>query len=84
MPKQNSMLLTSAGEGESFYVESISDRDSTTLKLLKSKGITPGIRLRVKRRNADGTYAIAIGSSSKALSISHQAATAIRIYSARN
>lgn len=84
MPKQNSMLLTSTGEGESFYVESISDQDSTTLKLLKSKGITPGTRLQVKRRNGDGTYAITVGSSSKALSISHQAAIAIRIHSARN
>jgi DtxR family transcriptional regulator, Mn-dependent transcriptional regulator len=79
MPKQNSMLLTNAGEGESFYVDSISDRDASTLKLLKDKGITPGKRLQVKRRNGDGTYVIAVGGSSKALSISHQVATAIRI-----
>jgi DtxR family Mn-dependent transcriptional regulator len=84
MPKQNSMPLTSAGEGESFYVDSISDRDASTLKLLKAKGITPGKRLQVKRRNGHGTYAIAVGGSSKALSISHQVATAIRIHCVRD
>ncbi len=81
MPKQNSIPLTETGEGEGVLVESISDQDAPTLKLLKAKGITPGARLQLKRRNADGTYAITIGSPSKALSISHQVATAIRIRS---
>jgi DtxR family Mn-dependent transcriptional regulator len=80
MPKQNSMLLTSAEEGGTFYVDSISDRDAPTLKLLKASGVTPGKRLRVKRRNGDGTYAVAVGGSSKTLSISYEAATAIRIH----
>lgn len=84
MPKQNSMLLTSAGEGETFFVESISDQNAPMLKLLKAKGITPGKRLHVKRRNGDGTYAVAIGTSSKALSISHHMAIAIRIRCVRD
>ena len=84
MPKQNSMLLTSAGEGESFYVDCVSDRDASTLKLLKAKGITPGTRLQLKRRNGDGTYAVAVGGSSKTLTISHQVATAIKIHCVRD
>lgn len=79
MPKQNSMLLTNAGEGESFYVDSISDQNAPTLKLLKAKGIIPGTRLQVKRRKGDGTYAVAVDGFSKAMSISHQVATAITI-----
>jgi DtxR family Mn-dependent transcriptional regulator len=84
MPKQNSMLLTSAGEGESFLVESISDQDAPTLKLLKAKGIIPGTRLQLKRRNADGAYAITLRGSSKVLRFSHQVASAIRIHPAKN
>ncbi len=80
MPKQNSMLLTSAGEGENLYVDSISDRDASILKLLKAKGITPGTRLQVKRRNGDGTYAVSVGGSSRALNISREMAGAIRIH----
>jgi DtxR family Mn-dependent transcriptional regulator len=80
MPNQNSMLLTGAEEGGTFYVDSISDRDAPILKLLKANGVTPGKRLRVKRRNGDGTYAVAVGGSSRTLSISHDAATAIRIH----
>ena len=80
MPKQNSILLTSAEEGGNFYVDSVSDRDASTLKLLKARGITPGKRLRVKQRSGDGTYAVAVGESSKTISISHEAATAIRIH----
>ncbi len=80
MPKQNSIPLTETGEGEDILVESISDQDAPTLKLLKAKGITPGTRLQLKR-NADGTYAITIGSSSKVLSVAHQVAKAIRIRS---
>jgi len=80
MPTQNSMLLTDAGDGDVFVVDSISDRDASTLKLLKSKGITPGKRLQVRRRNGGGIYAVAVGGSSRTLRISHEAATAIRVH----
>jgi DtxR family Mn-dependent transcriptional regulator len=82
MPKQNSTPLTGALKGESFFVESISDQDAPTLKLLKAKGITPGARLLVKRQNADGTCDIMVGSSSKVLNISPKASAAVRIHPA--
>lgn len=84
MPKQNSIPLTDVYESKGSVVESISDQDASTLKLLKAKGITPGKLLQVKRRNSDGTYAVVVGGSSKMLSISHQAATAIRIHCVRD
>jgi DtxR family Mn-dependent transcriptional regulator len=84
MPKQHATPLTGAAKGESVVVESISDQDASTLKQLKAKDITPGVRLQIKRRNVDGTFAITIGDSSKVLNISHQVAMAITIHPARN
>jgi DtxR family transcriptional regulator, Mn-dependent transcriptional regulator len=84
MLKQHATPLTDAAKGESVIVESISDQDASTLKQLKAKDITPGVRLQIKRQNVDGTFAITIGDSSKVLHISHQIAMAIKIHPARN
>jgi len=84
MPKQRATPLTVATKGESLVVESISDQDASTLKQLKAKHITPGVRLQIKRRNVDGTFVITIGDSSKVLNISHQVAMAIQIHPASN
>ena len=84
MPKQHAMPLTGGANGESVIVESISDQDASTLKQLKAKDITPGVRLQIKRRNVDGTFAITIGDSSKVLNISHQVAMAIKIHPAKD
>jgi hypothetical protein len=66
---------------ETVIVESISDRDGQSLKALKTGGIVPGIRLRVRRRDAGDGYAVTVGSSTKVLHISNDAAGAIRIRS---
>src|SRR5277367_2120714 len=52
MPKQNSIGLTDVTGRGTFVVESISDHDADTLKLLKTCGIAPGIRLRVRERSS--------------------------------
>src|SRR5271167_1441282 len=45
MPEQNSIPLTDVRHEGTFQVESISDRDAQTLKLLKISGIWPGVHL---------------------------------------
>ncbi len=79
MPRQSSILLTDALEEGTFVVDSISDRDSTTVKLLRSKGITPGVQLRLKKRNSTDRRALSIGNSQKVLYLSLKDAEALRV-----
>src|SRR5271170_7634837 len=69
MPRQNSIPLTDvAGQG-TFVVESISDHDARTLKLLETCGIAPGIRLRVRERSSLASYAVSLGRSPRVLNL---------------
>lgn len=79
MPKQISIPLADAVGRGTFVVDSISDRDTPTLKLLKTTGITPGVRLRVRSQSSGNSYAVSIGRSAKILTLSHKAADAIKI-----
>lgn len=87
MPKQRSVALTELPlEGIAdrvFVIDSISDRDARTLRLLKSSGITPGARLSVKKhtmaKTVAGTYSVRVGQATKALAISSEIAREIRI-----
>src|SRR5229473_5738839 len=45
MPKQNSIPLTDALQEGIYVVDSVSDRDAGTLRLLKENGIAPGVKL---------------------------------------
>jgi DtxR family Mn-dependent transcriptional regulator len=79
MPKQDSIRLVEVtGEGY-FVVESVSDRDAATLKLLKTRGIGPGVRLHVRNGHTNEDYAVSIGGSAKILHLSREAAEAVRI-----
>ena len=80
MPKENSLPLTYVvGEG-TVVVDSISDRDAATVKLLRTSGIAPGVQLRVRPRHADDGYAVSVGSSAQVLHLSQEAADAIRVH----
>jgi len=82
MAKEISVPLTRAlGEG-TFEVDSISDRDAATVKLLRTSGIAPGVQLRVIARHADNGYVVSIGSSAQVLHFSLEAGEAIRIHPA--
>ena len=80
MPKENSIPLTQVVAEGSFVVDSISDRDASNVKLLRTSGIAPGVRLRVRNLQPDEGYAVSIGRSMKVLHLSHEAADAIRIH----
>lgn len=79
MAEENSVPLTQViGEG-TFEVDSISDHDAATVKLLSMSGIARGVQLWLRERNAEDGYAVSIGRSGKILHLSHDAADAIRI-----
>jgi len=79
MPKQRSIPLSEISTEGNFLIDSISDRDARTLRLFKSCGITPGARLRVKKNAKVESYSVRVGQSSKALDLSREIASEIRI-----
>jgi DtxR family transcriptional regulator, Mn-dependent transcriptional regulator len=81
MPKQDSIPLTEIREEGLYSVESICDDDATLLKSLRTRGIVPGVRIRVRNRNPKDGYGVTIGGSPKVLHLSRDAADAIRIHS---
>jgi len=80
MSLQNSIRLTEILGRGTFIVESISDDDATRLKSLSTNGIAPGVRLCVRSWQAEDGYTVTVGSSTKALHLSRDAADAIRIH----
>jgi DtxR family Mn-dependent transcriptional regulator len=79
MPKQNSIPLTDAMHEEIYVVDSVSDRDAGTLRLLKENGIAPGVRLRLRERASVASYAVSVGRSSRVLNLQEEAAETIRV-----
>ena len=79
MPRQHSILLTDAGDGGTFIVDSISDRDAPTLRSLKASGMTPGVRLRIAKSTSADCYSVRVGRSTKCLDLPHEVAREIRI-----
>src|ERR1700684_705912 len=61
MPRQDSIPLTKILEQGVYTVESISDGDAALLKLLRTRGIAPGVRLRVRNRHAEDGFAVTVG-----------------------
>ena len=79
MPKQHSIPLTeNLGQGV-FIVESISDNDVALVKTLRTAGIAPGVRLRVRSSRVADVYAVSIGRSAKVTQLSRAAADMVRI-----
>ena len=79
MPKQNSIPLTDAMQEGTYVVDSVSDRDAGTLRLLKENGIAPGVRLRLRERPSMASYAVSVGRSSRVLNLQEEAAGTIRV-----
>ena len=54
------MQLSEAEPGGSYAVESVYERDRKLLEFFEKKAIRPGIELKVRARNYDGTLSLAI------------------------
>jgi DtxR family Mn-dependent transcriptional regulator len=79
MPQQNSILLADVLHEGTFIIDSVSDRDSHTLRQLEEKGITPGAQLRVRKHPLVEGYSVSIGQSSREFDLSQAVARDIRI-----
>src|SRR6266702_3424762 len=79
MPKQNSIPLTDAMQEGIYVVDSVSDRDAGTLRLLKENGIAPGVKLRLREKPSVASYAVSVGRSSRVLNLQEEAAGTIRV-----
>ena len=79
MPKQSSMLLSDVVEQSTLQVDSVSDRSAQTLRCLEANGITPGVRLCVKRRTTGDSYRVNILGSDATFDLSQEDARDIRI-----
>lgn len=80
MAKKNSVLLTQVIGGGTFEVDSISDRNAATVKLLSTNGIVHGVQLRVRPQHTDDGYAVSVGGSTQVLHLSREAGDAIRVH----
>jgi DtxR family Mn-dependent transcriptional regulator len=82
MPKQVSKPLTELDEDGNFVVDSVSDHDASLLKRFTSHGIMPGARLQVARPSPN-EIVLRTGSPLKALRLSRDLASAVRVRSPR-
>jgi DtxR family Mn-dependent transcriptional regulator len=77
MPRRSALVLSeTAGDGP-FLVDSVEDRDSQTLKLLRTSGIRPGLQLQVRSRNAAGHMKVKVGKRS--VELAPRLAGAVRV-----
>jgi DtxR family Mn-dependent transcriptional regulator len=79
MPRENSIQLTDAVQEGVYIVDSVSDRNARTLKLLKENGIAPGVKLRLRESPSLNGYAVSVGRSSRILNLQEDAADSIRV-----
>ena len=79
MPRENSIQLTDAVQQGVYIVDSVSDRNARTLKLLKENGIAPGVKLRLRESPSINGYAVSVGRSSRILDLQEDAADSIRV-----
>ncbi len=79
MPVQASIRLTEVVAGGTFVVDSVDDRDATSLRMLEAGGIKAGVRVKVKARTAVEGWSLSVGRSAKPLDLSREMAGDIRI-----
>lgn len=79
MAPQDWMLLADVAEDGTFLIDSVADRDVATVRLMEERGITPGARLQVKRREASGAFSVRVGRSSKVFDLPREVAQDVRI-----
>lgn len=79
MATRESILLADIAEEGTFTIDSVSDRDAQSLKMIEACGIAPGVRMRVRKSELLDGYAVSIGRSSEVFNLSREAARDVRI-----
>jgi len=81
MPAVRSVRLTDVVGPGSYAVESVSDRDPCTLRLLEAHGIRPQVRLRVMESRPEG-YVVKVGRAAAEIELSRAVAGEVRVVAA--
>src|SRR6202167_1124750 len=79
MPRRSAVVLSEAAGDGPFLVDSVEDRDSQALKILRTSGIRPGLQLQVRSRNAAGHVKVKVGNRS--VDLTPRLAGAVRVRS---
>lgn len=77
--ERQTMLLTDVVREGTFVIDSVSDRDAPTVRLLEASGITPGARLEVKAHLPPGSYEVKVADSTEVLRLSREVAAEIKL-----
>jgi DtxR family Mn-dependent transcriptional regulator len=83
MAARESILLADVVEDGTFVIDSVSDRDARTLRVIEACGITPGAKLKVRKMAAAAGYSVSVGRSGKAFEVSAEMAGEVRLVRAR-
>ncbi len=79
MIARTSILLSDVVRDGTFVIESVSDRDAGTLRMIEACGMTPGKRLKVRLDARAEGYSVSVGRSSKAFEVPREVAGDVRI-----
>ncbi len=79
MTARASILLSDVEQDGTFVIDSVSDRDASTLRIIEACGMTPGKRLKVRKASLAEGYSVSVGKSSKAFEVPREVAGDVRI-----
>jgi DtxR family Mn-dependent transcriptional regulator len=74
-----SILLADVLDAGTFRIDSVSDRDVRHVRWMEARGITPGVRLKVRGTPSAAGYSLSIGRSGKPFVLPREVAQQVRI-----
>jgi DtxR family Mn-dependent transcriptional regulator len=79
MTARASILLSDVVQDGTFVIDSVSDRDAGTLRIIEACGLTPGKRLKVRKATSAEGFSVSVGRSSKAFEVPREIAGVVRL-----
>jgi len=79
MAARESMVLADVVEDGTYVIDSVADRDEGNVRVIEACGITPGVRLRVRKNALSESYSVTAGRSAKAFDLSREVARDVSI-----
>ena len=79
MTARESMPLAEVKRDGMFVVESVSDRDASSLRRMEARGVAPGVKIEVKRLSGTGGLRVRVGRAGKAFDLAEAVAREVRI-----
>ena len=79
MREPQSMLLADVEQQGTVLIDSVSDRSAHNLRLMESRGITPGAKLHVRKKPSPAGFYLSVGRSPEMFRLSREVAREVRI-----